>query len=89
MTSVQKPKEVGETKENIDNKDLGNVSEPIEEEPLQDPSVGSDNQDVVVEDVSNDVYTKLHSDEIQDIMDFEVDGEQFKIQRHYFTNGKL
>ena len=34
-------------------------------------------------------WAKLKSDEIQEILDFEVEGEQYRIQCHCFSNGKL
>ena len=49
--------------ENRDFNDLGSVSEPMEEEPLDDPSVGSNNQDTVG-NVPNEGWTKLHSGEV-------------------------
>ena len=30
-----------------------------------------------------------HSDEVQEMLDFEVEGKQYEIQCHYFTNRKL
>ena len=34
-------------------------------------------------------WTKLHSDEVQEMLYFKVEGEQYEIQCHHFTNGKL
>ena len=65
------------------------MSNPKEEEPLDGPSVGSNNQDMVVGDMFDEGWTKLHSDEVQEMLDFEVEGKQYKIQRHYFTKGKV
>ena len=56
---------------------------------MVDPSVCFDNKDAVVEDVSDKRWTKLHSDEVQEMLDFEPEGEQYKIQCHYFINKKL
>ena len=64
-------------------------SEPLEVELVVDPSVCLDDQDAVVGDVPDKGWTKLHSDEVQEMLDFEAEGEQYEIQRHYFTNGKL
>ena len=49
----------------------------------------SNNQDAVAGDVPDEVWTKLHFDEVQEMLDFEVEGKQYKIQHHYFTNRKL
>ena len=65
------------------------MSEPFEEEPLVDPSVCSDDQDAVVGDMFNEGWTQLHSDEVQEMLDFEAEGEQYKIQHHYSTSRKL
>ena len=53
VTSLQMPTEVGETMENGDDTNLESesVSEPLEEEPVVDPSACSDNQDAVIGDV--------------------------------------
>ena len=89
VTSLQKLKEVRETKENGDDIDLGCVSEPLEEEPLEDLSVGSDDQNALVGDMPDEQWTELHSDEVQEMLDFEAEDKQYRIQHHYFTNRKL
>ena len=84
--SHHKPDEIVDMNESRDDNDLGVVSNPMEEEPLDDTSSEFNNQDGVAGNVLDEGWTKLHSDELQGMLDF---GKHYEIQCSYFTNEKL
>ena len=56
---------------------------------MVDLSVCSYDQVAVVRDVLDKGWTKLHADDVQEMLELEAEGKQYNIQCHYFTKGNL